>query len=343
MTIENQPDLKNEFIQNIFINSPIGIYIVQDGKFCFVNSEFQKTSGFTLDELIGMESLSIILPEDVDLVRKNAVKMLKGERRSPYLYRVIEKNGEMKWIIESLTSVKYGGRRATLGYFMDNTQREMAEEAMRISEDKFHKAFRLSPEWVVISTIEDGFYIDVNKTFLQATGYSREEVVGSTSIDLGIWVDLDDRSRMVDLLNEEGKVRNLETRFRLKSGEIRSVLWSAESIDYGDEKCLIAVTRDITDRKKAEQERLDHEKLQGVLEMAGATCHELNQPIQVLFCLIDELRDVSPESDIIQKLEEQLHRMKEITSKVNNITAYETKDYVEGVKIIDITKASKQE
>ena len=77
MTIENQPDLKNEFIQNIFINSPIGIYIVQDGKFCFVNSEFQKTSGFTLDELIGMESLSIILPEDVDLVRKNAVKMLK--------------------------------------------------------------------------------------------------------------------------------------------------------------------------------------------------------------------------------------------------------------------------
>jgi PAS domain-containing protein len=66
-----------------------------------------------------------------------------------------------------VTSVDYGGKRATLGYFMDNTEHLRAKEAVRISEDKFHKAFRSSPEWFVISTLEDGFYLDVNDTFLK--------------------------------------------------------------------------------------------------------------------------------------------------------------------------------
>lgn len=343
MNLENKPDLRDRFFKNVFLNSPIGVFVIQDGMFRFVNTEFQKISGYNEDELTGMESSKIILEEDVDLVRENAVSMLKGERESPYMYRVVDKQGGLRWIIESVTSVNYGGRRATLGYFMDNTEHERAKEAVRISEDKFHKAFRSSPEWFVISTLEDGYYLDVNDTFLKTTGYRREEVIGHTSVELGIWADVHQRAEMVEILHNTGKVRDFEVRFRMKSGEIRSVLWSAEIIDYGEEKCLLAVTRDITDRKLAEQEKLQREKLQGVLEMAGATCHELGQPLQIAFALMDRLMEANTKNENIQKLEKQLYLMKDITENVRKITSYKTKDYISGQKIIDIDEASRNE
>ena len=342
MNFGRKPDLKDRSFKNVFLNSPIGIFVVQDGIFRFVNTEFQKISGYTENELAGMASSKIILDEDVGLVRENAVKMLKGESDSPYMFRVVHKEGGLRWIIESVTSVTYGGRRATLGFFMDNTEHELAKEAIRISEDKFQKAFRSSPEWFVVSTIEEGIYLDVNDTFLKTTGYRREEVIGHTSVELGIWEDLDQRAKMVEMIRSDMKVRDLEVRFRMKSGAIRSVLWSAEIIDYGEEKCLLAMTRDITDRQLAEQEKLQREKLQGVLEMAGATCHELGQPLQIAFAMLDRLMETSPNNEDIQKLEAQLYQMKQITENVRKITSYKTKDYISGQKIIDIEKASRK-
>jgi len=332
--------LDGKSFTNIFMRSPIGIFIVQKGKFRFVNPEFQRISGYTEDELLGNNAFMLVIPEDWPKVRENAIKMLKGEHSSPYLYRAIDKEGEVKWIIESVTSILYRGERAILGYFMDNTEREHANEALGLSEEKFHKAFRSSPDWFVISTLEDGFYIDVNEAFLETTGYRREEVIGRTSVELGIWADPEQRSEMVKVLREEKKVRNLEAKFRMKSGEIRYVLWSAEVIDYGDEKCLIAVTRDITARKRAEQERLEKEKLRGVLEIAGATCHELNQPLQYVYYLLDEIMDKLPETKAVHELKKQCDRMREVMNKVEHITTYETTDYIRGEKMIDIDKAS---
>lgn len=343
MTTENQPDLKTPYFINLFAHSPIGIFVVQDGKFQHVNPEFQKISGYSEAELLGRESALIILNKDLPSVKENAINMLKGKRSSPYLYRAVDKNGELKWIIESVTSVNYGGRRASLGYFMDNTEQERAKEAIRLSEDKFHKAFQLCPEWFVILTLGNGVYLDVNNAFLQATGYQREEVIGRTPLELGIWEDLNQRSGMEEELHKKGRVQNLEARFRMKSGEIRYVLWSGEIIDYGEEKCLLAMARDITHRKRAEQEQLQRIKLQGVLEMAGAACHEMNQPLQSMFCLVDELSEKSPGNDILLDLKRQLSRMRDITKKANSITSYQTKDYIQGLKIIDIEKASGSE
>ncbi len=326
---------------NIFMTSPIGIFIVQDRRLCFVNPEFQRISGYSEDELVANEASMLVLPEDWPMVQANAKKVLKGERTTPYLYRAVDKKGDIKWIIESVTSIRYNGKQAVLGYFMDNTDREHVNEALGLSEEKFHKAFRSSPDWIVISTLEDGFYIDVNEAFLERTGYRREEVIGRTSIELGIWADPDQRKEMVKVLSEKKIVRNLEAQFRMKSGEIRFVLWSAEVIDYGEEKCLIAVTRDITSRKREEQERLEKEKLQSVLEIASATCHELNQPLQYVYYLLDEIMEENPDNKAAKELKKQCDRMKEVTSKMENITTYETTEYVKGERMIDIGKASK--
>jgi len=225
---------------------------------------------------------------------------------------------------------------------MDTTEHERAKEALRISEEKFNKAFRSSPEWFVITTLDDGFYLDVNDAFLRTTGYKREEVIGRTSKELGIWAKPKEREEMVRILKRDGAVRNMEVTFRMKSGEIRHVLWSAEVIDYGGEKCLLAVTRDITPLKQAEEERVQREKLQVLLETAGATCHELNQPLQFIYYLLDELENQDPDSPIIRDLKKQCDRIKEITRKMDNITTYEATDYVRGSRIIDIHKACKE-
>lgn len=262
-TSGNQPDREARFFEDISLSAPIGTFIVQDGKFQFVNPYFQKITGYGKDELLDMESLGIVHPADRDMVRENAVKMLKEQRSSPYEHRVITKEGKTRWIIEMVAPIKYHGKPATLGNFMDITERERARESFHVSEATFYKAFRAGPDWVVISTIEDGFYIDVNDAFLRSTGYRREEVIGRTAGELDIWVDPDDRAEMVKMLREQGSVRNMEVRFRMKSEEIRFVLWSAEVIDFGGEKCLIAAAHDITERRQAEEKRLERVKQKG--------------------------------------------------------------------------------
>jgi len=340
---ENNCEQDPDFFANLFINSPIGIYIAQDGRFVFLNPEFLRISGYEEQDLLGSNSLGIVHPEDRRMVREKAIRMLKRESVSPYEHRVITKDGEIRWIIETVTSIDYGGRRAALGYFMDNTQNVHTKEALKISEDKFKKVFRSSPDWFVISTLEDGFYVDVNEAFLRTTGYERNEVIGRTSLELGIWADPDRRSEMVKTLRKEGAVRNLEVEFRMKSGEIRHMLWSAEVIDYGDEKCLIAVTRDITARHRAQQEQLKREKLQGVLEIAGATCHEINQPLQYIYLLLNEVLNEHPGSKNLMEIRKQCDRIKTITLKMEGITIYETTDYIQGKKIVDINEASKKQ
>ena len=341
-TSKNNCERGPDFFASLFINSPIGIYIVLDGKFVFLNPEFLRISGYEENELLGDSSLNIVHPEDREMVRKSSVRMLKRETMDPYEHRVITKGGEIRWIIETVTSIMYEGRRAALGYFMDNTQNVLTKEALVLSEDKFKKVFRSSPDWFVISTLEDGFYVDVNEAFLRTTGYKRHEVIGKSSRELGIWAQPEKRLQMVETLRKDGAVRNMEVEFRMKSGEIRNVLWSAEMIDYGEEKCLIAVTRDVTARRRAQQEQLKREKLQGILEIAGATCHEINQPLQYAYLLLNEVLNEYPGNTNLLEIRKQCDRIKSITQKMEGITIYESMDYVQGKKIIDIHEASKK-
>nr|HID57889.1 PAS domain S-box protein [Desulfobacterales bacterium] len=128
----------DELSKILIVTSPIGIYIVQDRKFRLVSPRFHQILGYHEDELIGMDPLDIVVPEDREMVREKAIKMLKKERSSPYEFRVSTKHGEIKWIVETVTSVQFQGRRAALGNFMDITMRKRAEEInnclRRISE-----------------------------------------------------------------------------------------------------------------------------------------------------------------------------------------------------------------
>jgi PAS domain S-box-containing protein len=128
-----------------------------------------------------------------------------------------------------------------------------------------------------LTTLDAGRYIDVNESFLQMSGYDRQQVIGNTSLELGIFQEPEDRERLIGPLRENGSVRNLELKFRTKGGEFRILLSSAELIQLGGQPCVLVASSDITERKRLEEQHLHAE-------------NELSQLTARLFNLQDEER-----------------------------------------------------
>jgi PAS domain S-box-containing protein len=134
------------------------------------------------------------------------------------------------------------------------------ELSTRESESKFSGFFHGSPVCMSISRLSDGKYIDVNQAFLEVFGFSRGQVIGRGSLELGLWDASEDREKTVSLLRAEGRVRNFQTRFRTGSGGIWTGLLSAELIDVAGEPCVCTLTQDITERIRAEEAVKESEK-----------------------------------------------------------------------------------
>lgn len=210
-----------------------------------------------------------------------------------------------------------GNVTGALSSARDITEQQISEEALRISEEKFSKAFRSSPTFITISTVHDGRFIDVNDAFLEASGYKRDEMLGVSSLELGIWADASDRREMVSLLLEHGVVYNKESKFRMKTGEIINILYSAELIDIGYEQCIIAVILDITERKRLEQQLLQAQKMEAVGQLAGGIAHDFNNIITAIFSygylLQGKLKSDDPAADYINKILSLSDRAAQIT------------------------------
>jgi PAS domain S-box-containing protein len=127
-----------------------------------------------------------------------------------------------------------------------------SEGNRRLSEEKFQKVFRSSPIPFSITTVKEGRFLDVNGAFERRYGYSREEVIGHTVHELRIWDDPADRVRMTTQL-QQGPIRNVITRLRTKSGEIKLTAYSADRIQFDGQSCILAVSEDLPeyDQQKA--------------------------------------------------------------------------------------------
>ena len=140
---------KNQFKQDeetlkIFrTNMPIGLFIIQDGRFKFVNDNLRALLADVSDEIIESYSMKLVYPDDRERVRESAIKILRGESTTPYKYRIVDKEGQIRWLLESVASIQYQGRRAILGHAMDITEREMAQVKL---EEAYEKERRLRQE-----------------------------------------------------------------------------------------------------------------------------------------------------------------------------------------------------
>lgn len=164
---------EQEQIKESFSISPIGIYILQNSRFRYSNEKFREITGYTEQELANIDPMELVAAEDREMVRKNAIAMLKGEKKQPYQYRHGNKAGELRWILESVAPIHYQGNRAVFGNFMDISESKQAESALRESEKKYRSLFDLAREGIVIVSYDDGTILDCNSEFLNQTFLTR--------------------------------------------------------------------------------------------------------------------------------------------------------------------------
>jgi len=325
-----------ELYQTLASSSAVGIYIVQDGRCQFGNPRFQKYTGYTEDELLGMGSLNLVHPEDRKMVRQNAVEMLRGNRLAPYEFRYIRKSGEAIWAMETVASIQYRGRQATLGSFMDITDRKQAEEELRESEARYHALLNLGgtigEAIVMLQDTELGAAIHtfVSDEWPRITGYSRKELLRMSFFDL-----LHSRYRAASLKRHRKKMKGeiipglFEMAIVRKDGAEVPIEVTSAYTTYQGERANVVFIRDITERKEAEerQKQLQEElllssRLASVGELAAGVAHEINNPLTGVLGLSQRLLRKSTDLENSQYLGRIYNEAKRAARVIENLLTF---------------------
>lgn len=276
-----------ELYRTITILSPVPIYKTDiKGKCTYVSSQWVNISGLSSKEALGDGWVKGIHPDDRNRVFDEWEQSVKKHKLFNLEYRYCRPDGVVTWVLGQAVPEKNadGNIVGYIGTLTDITDRKKAEEKLKISEDKFSKAFASSPDSIAITAVDNGKIIEVNEAFVKRMAIPREKAIGKTSLELNFWINSEDRSEYIRILSSQGKVRDFETNLRSHSGNILSCLLSAESIELGGKQHLISFVRDITERKKAEEALRESEanlrKQKEILEQKNIALKEILEHIE---------------------------------------------------------------
>jgi len=220
------------------------------------------------------------------------------------------------------------GRDEAIIIRRDITERTRAEEAHRESEERFRAVFETSPDAILVTRLADGLTVLVNEGFARMTGWGAAEAVGRSSLDLQLWDRPADRAELVARLEEAGCVENLEARLRRKDASVLLGLVSARRIDLGGQECILSITRDISEWKRAEEERdrlrssLEQAaRMEAIGQLAGGVAHDFNNLLTVILAGADAMRQdlsegSSPKLEVVEEIADAGARARDLTSQL---------------------------
>jgi PAS domain S-box-containing protein len=267
-------------------NSMAGVYLIQDNVFKYVNSRFAEIHGYELEDLVDRIGIKdTIILEDLPIVEGDIRQRLKGETQPGHLeFKIVTKSQEIKTVEVFGTSTIYQGRPAVIGTLLDVTERKRTEEALCQSEEKYR---------TILENIEDGYYeVDLtgnltffNDSLCRILGYPKEELMGMNNQQ---YADKENAKKMLECFNQVHRIgesgRECDYEIIRKDGTKRYIeaSISLQKGSSGDPIGFRGIVRDITEKKKMEEQLLQAEKLRSLAEMASGVAHDFNNALAVV-------------------------------------------------------------
>lgn len=250
-----------------------------DGRYVLFNKGAETLTGKTAKEVLGRTDEEVFPPEIYGESLRHERQVRATNAVSTYEQTLPDARGELTLLVtKGPLRDSAGALRGLFGIARDISARKSVEDKLRESEMRFATFFRSSPIGIGISRF-DGPFVEVNDAFLSIVGYERDEVIGRTSLELGLWPDLDERARMVVELAEHRRVRNYEAKCRRKNGEIVRLLISGELLELDGRQHFMGMLTDIAGLHDADAEqRRDTEEA-------------IRASKQLLQCVIDSTPD----------------------------------------------------
>ncbi len=289
------------------------------------------------------EYLTCVHPEDRQIFSQLIDQIISDKTSFTKSVRHLRSDNN---IIQTLIQVQYHQTSKNMalltGCVLDVTQFQNATSTIEQENSRYRQLFELSPTGIILED-KNGIILDVNPSFCHSLGYTRKELIGqNVHILAHPDVQAQVESNIKKLLS--GKVLKHNEKSIRKDGSICYMeLSETKVILPNGEEGILCIAEDYTEKKKSQEERVNKEKLQSVLEMAGAVCHELNQPLTTIFISTDLMIDFPSKEnlkELVSVIKNEAIRISKITEKLMRITKYETRDYINGKKIFDIDKAA---
>jgi len=262
-------------------------------------------------------------------------------------WRILDRDGTERWLMSQGRPTRDASGHVVryTGIVLDVTARKQAQADIRESEMRFSTIFHASPVGICLTRLTDGQIIDANIVFLEILGYSREEALKKRTQEMGMWAVPEERHKIVQLLNKQGRVLNIELKLRRKSGEIGETLVSAELIELAGERYILSMIQDITERKRAEVEKeklqahlVQAQKMESVGRLAGGVAHDFNNMLSVMMLHaeigLSQLEPTSKLYDNLQEIHKATQRSADLTRQ---LLAFARKQLV-APKVLDLNE-----
>ncbi len=232
-----------------------------DGRFLYVSPTYCRVFGRSEEELLGGAFMPLVHEDDRQSTQEAMAALFVPPHTAYMEQRAMTVDG-WRWFAWNDSAVlgPDGKIREIIGVGREITERKQAAELLRQSEERFAKAFHSSPAPLVISDIESGRFIDVNARWVEMLGFTKEEQIGRTSKEVGIWSDPTQRDKAVALIRSQGHFKEFPIEFMTRDGQLRSALWSAEIVSLQGRDVMLSLIVDYTERKRTEEALRESER-----------------------------------------------------------------------------------
>ncbi len=268
-----------EKYRRIVEHSPDAVIIHSEGKILYANpATIELLNIDSVEQILNKPAIDYVHPDYKDVALKRIKEIYITGKPSDFTEeKFIKKNNEVFDVEVIGIPVNYKGKPAIQTIIRDITERKRAEKALQESELKFNTTFKYSPVAILLTSVETGKIIDANELFLNYTGFKRNEVIGRTTIELGIYENDSDREKLLSEFQKAGYLYGYELDVRMKPGTKLNCLVSINNISIDGKPCLLSTIIDITDRKLAEKNlRRSEERFQLVARATNDIIYDWN-------------------------------------------------------------------